>query len=1493
MTAADERRDAAARWNVAGWRTERDAFDAIRRRLGLPVPADPGWTVCSAPSNQLVIARDGSMRGCDQGACGVASAPFEAGLLDAWRGDAGVQVLRQQLAAGKVPASHCGGCATWLALDLVEQAPPLRDHGATPAEPGQPAPRELILRLPGAGHAWPPELAAQIAETLPGVPHVVFDAVDLDDPTALSLLRALRRLDRRPTIALRVRDARLPPGLRQALDGLVVTQLELAATSVGTDLAAGKALAAALGARFLVRFVFTPDSWFHFEDVARAAAALAVPLDLRVLDRDGAVPLLALSIDDLRLVKDVIISMWPRWGGPDAPASLAERRFDELCRELRALLQRRAEQELARGAADAPAAAALALPLLDHPWCDDPARQPWWFAHLIGKADLAVVQRWLHDVAADPAAARQRTWLRVLCHRVAAERRSQPLLDLLRTLYEDDKARARLAAADAAFAAEFDLRPHGGPWAERLGLARERARKRPFTIGKARAPQPGATPDLTVLIPSYRHGLYIEETIRSVLAQRYTDFELLIVDDCSPDDTVARARSFDDPRITVRVNESNLGLGNSVLKALATIRTPYVALLNSDDVFHPDRLQACRDVLEERAGVQLVTTGLSLIDHRGGELTPANASLVLDGLPVFDWVNWYARAMPAADLPNDELFAALLERNFLATSSNLVARTDWLRAQADSLQSLKYCLDWQLFLEAAVEKALFHLHEPLVAYRLHATNTVWFSEGRRWSYYLEVNRVAASALRRFANQDERRDEGDIARVLDAMARHLAVNRETDGFALFLNSAFDALRLEHVADTSPRVQRLVEHLNTIAEEVRRARDAAVARHDEGDGTRTAHRLLLGELAAEQVEVERDNRRWLQGYAQTLEARLDAARTAQEQLQQRTRELQQDLAGVRGDLTTVRSALESARGAAAAVNDLREVVLKELAAAREELDAMIRGNREMSVTLAEERAEASKLRERRDRLQADLATAYAKSVELEQRQRELAATVEHQAAEVRALGLAKAELTQELAKERTERERLARSRELRIGNFLWNKTPLGYVSRRGKKWYRRLLDAKARALMSFRRRRADGVAIVTACWQWPIYSHTFVYQEMLGLTHMGLDVRLFHWDLGDASQMHKAFAYLADNRVQLQPLWENHLRDKEHFDKTKPGRLRAFLERVAQATGRSADELAKEPLVLQGCTFARMAELAGARYLHSYFFYDQSFMAMQAAWLLDLPRGVSCYADHMLDDYPFKLVNLHVELAGVVVATSARIKRELSQKSGGKHDDKIIVKPNGVDGARFPAIERSARARGETFEVVSISRIEPKKGLIHLVEAVAELRRRGIAIVAHVIGSKDPHSKGSLEYAAEFERRIDELDVAGQIVLHGVVKQEDLPPILRRCRAFVAPYVEIQNGDKDGIPTAMLEGLASCMPVVTTDSGSILEVITNEVEGLVVPQRDSAAFANAIARLIHDPALEQRMGKAGRARFERDFDIRVTEQRLHEHVAALLAAKKRAR
>lgn len=1326
------------------------------------------------------------------------------------------------------------------------------------------------------------------------------------------------------------------------------------------------------------RFVFGRDNWFDFEEVALAAATRGATIDLRVLDPDGeVVPLSTLEHADLELVRDVISSAWHRCGGEQRPSSLPEHAFDHVCHDLRHVLRYRVERELEHD--DATPKAALVLPPPTHPWFAAGDRQHWWLQHVFGRGHLEAVRDWLVAAVAsagDDLVEERWTWLRTLAQRVAAERHDPDLLDRLRELYEPTKQRKALIAADNVFADGFDLTRYGGPWSTTLGLLHDRGRRRPFAIGEAK-PATGAA-DVTVLIPSYRHGHFIAETLRSVLAQSYGDFRVLVADDRSPDDTVEVARSVHDDRIEVRVNEQNVGLGNSVLQALETIDTPYVALLNSDDLFHPDRLARCRDVLESHGDVQLVTTGITLVDQNGGQLTPQNASLVLDGKKVFDWVQWFDRVTPPEDLPQEELFAALLERNFLVTSSNLVARTDWLRAQADSLRSLKYCLDWQLFLQAALEGTLHHLHEPLIAYRLHATNTVWFREGRRWSYYLEVNRVAAEAIQRFVAQDRLDAAHKLEQVVDSVSRHLATNTEMDGLALFLNAVLDALQLDEATATQPHVQELIEQLNVRAEELREAHQQFDAEARTLDEERRDRRETLGKIAAERLQLETSQRQRLQEEADSLAERLQSANDHRDDLEAEKKQLYRDqqeriarvaeleatikqlyadqkqrIANAEQLDERIRALYEDQKRRAQRADELEATIEKlyadqkrriedarqlgerlkqagdekkrlyddqkqriedakalqerirksneQVAELRAELTANQRQRDELRKERDELRQSVDRLSEERTALQGELehersALAKARS-ELEQSRTdnaELTAQVERISEAKRRLEEQRNGLLHQKAQLQEEIARLLETREFRTGNFIWNKLPLGYMSRRGKKWYRRLLDAKDRAKMMFgsKRKKAEGTAVVAACWQWPIYSHTFVYQEMISLRQMGLDVKLFHWDLGSTDQLHAAFQYLFDNRTQLQPVWENHKKDKEHFEKTRPGKLRSFLERISPLCGKSVEELEKEPIVMQGCTFARMAELAGARYLHSYFFYDQSFMAMQAAWLLDLPRGVSCYADHMMDDYPWKFVPLHVELCDVIVATSARIKRELSELSGGKFDDKIIVKPNGVDGQRFPSRDRPQRKGDEPFEVLSVSRIEPKKGLTYLVEAIDMLKKRGHTVIAHIIGAKDEHSKGSLEYAAEFEQCIAEHGLEDQVILHGMMKQEQMAPLIEKSRAFVAPYVETESGDKDGIPTAMLEALASSLPVITTNSGSIVEVIDDGVEGIVVGQRDSAAFADALEKVITDPSLEQRMAKDARARFDRDFDCNVTEQRLHERIAGFLAEKAKA-
>lgn len=427
--------------------------------------------------------------------------------------------------------------------------------------------------------------------------------------------------------------------------------------------------------------------------------------------------------------------------------------------------------------------------------------------------------------------------------------------------------------------------------------------------------------------------------------------------------------------------------------------------------------------------------------------------------------------------------------------------------------------------------------------------------------------------------------------------------------------------------------------------------------------------------------------------------------------------------------------------------------------------------------------------------------------------------------------------------------------------------------------------------FRRRPERPIKVATAVTGYfPIGYLTFVYQEITGFRElMAADLTILYWLDGDESQLHSAFRPLMEHRKKLPFDRARHLEDRDELRARYPERWAALLERLASETGRAAEEVEDEEHFLQACTFTREVERDGIEYIHTYFFYEQSFYGLVASWLLDIPRGVSAYADHMMEDYPFKLVGLQVEKAAVVVATSKRIKSELIEKSSPAFADRIIVKPNGADGRRFKFGERPAL--GERLELLSICRIERKKGLLTLARAIRACKDRGQRVTVHMVGTADPGCAGSVDYAAEFEQLVDELDLRDAFEMHGYMKQDEIVPLMDRCHAFIAPYVETESGDKDGIPTAILEAMACGLPILCTDAGSILEVVRDGVEGFVGEQGDADSLVRSMDRLRAAAAELPKLGRNARQRFAEEFDYCVTEERLHKRVMAAVAARRK--
>ena len=103
---------------------------------------------------------------------------------------------------------------------------------------------------------------------------------------------------------------------------------------------------------------------------------------------------------------------------------------------------------------------------------------------------------------------------------------------------------------------------------------------------------------VTVLMPTYNVAPYVKEAVESVLRQTYSDFELLVIDDCSSDDTLDVVRGINDHRIRVVKNERNLGLADNLNRGLSMIASEYVARMDGDDMAEPDWLEKEVSVLE-------------------------------------------------------------------------------------------------------------------------------------------------------------------------------------------------------------------------------------------------------------------------------------------------------------------------------------------------------------------------------------------------------------------------------------------------------------------------------------------------------------------------------------------------------------------------------------------------------------------------------------------------------------------------------------------------------------------------------------------------------------------------------------------------------------------------------------------------------------------------------------------------------------------------------
>lgn len=228
-------------------------------------------------------------------------------------------------------------------------------------------------------------------------------------------------------------------------------------------------------------------------------------------------------------------------------------------------------------------------------------------------------------------------------------------------------------------------------------------------------------PTVSVVIPLYNHARYIEAALDSVRAQTFADWELIVIDDGSRDDSVQVVERYlakhRDARIQLH-GQSNRGSHHTINRGLAMARGRYLTVLNSDDLFAPTRLQ----VLVEQAQAHpsecfFGVTPVRLVDGEGRAVTAAD--------PAGWWLTLYRGIVERIERAPD-LTHVLLWGNFTISTSNFfLSRAAYERL--GPLRNFRYVLDWDYALRAAIElpgALRWIAGPPLLDYRMHGSNTI-------------------------------------------------------------------------------------------------------------------------------------------------------------------------------------------------------------------------------------------------------------------------------------------------------------------------------------------------------------------------------------------------------------------------------------------------------------------------------------------------------------------------------------------------------------------------------------------------------------------------------------------------------------------------------------------------------------------------------------------------------------------------------------------------
>lgn len=375
-------------------------------------------------------------------------------------------------------------------------------------------------------------------------------------------------------------------------------------------------------------------------------------------------------------------------------------------------------------------------------------------------------------------------------------------------------------------------------------------------------------------------------------------------------------------------------------------------------------------------------------------------------------------------------------------------------------------------------------------------------------------------------------------------------------------------------------------------------------------------------------------------------------------------------------------------------------------------------------------------------------------------------------------------------------------------------------------------------------------------YPRFSETFIVSEILAREAAGDRIEIFSLRPTTDSRFHPELARVQapvtyiDRPIKTSGLWE---------------RLQtAVAAGLTPALGRSLGDLAAATAddAIQAISLATVLQSRNIRHIHVHFASGATTVARLASAISGIPYSFTAHAVDIFhesvrdEDLQLKLEQAHHSV------TISRFNLRYLRRRFPTSTSRLHLVRNGLELERFPY--RDPRPLSTPLRIAAVGRLIEKKGFQYLLPAAAELVDSGVKLDLRIAGT------GIL--AEELQANISQLKLSDSVRLLGPQTQDQIHELLDSADVFMAPCVVGADGNADGMPTVLLEAMATGVPCISTSVTGIPEAVRNGSTGVLVRPGNPHALARAVHTLTSPGTDRVSLARNARALVEEDYDVR---------------------